>query len=188
MKIEKRNWTINLGGPNRGKDIERELTIREFKSNFNQLMDAYTKGDNQTLELPLSVNGKPLDTHFLAAKDVDPTPGRIRADLSEGTIEKNEKANPYSDYKNLSETKAVVEFDPESRQTQRYSATTPKIAFDASFQEGELAGIVSEKHDGSYRETLTFSNDGKTVIFESEEKVADDAEPKVKGEWFLAMA
>lgn len=187
MKIEKRNWTINLGGPNRGKNIERELTLREFKSSFNQLMDAYTQGDNQNIELPLTVNGKKLDDHFLVARDADPTPGRILTDLSEGTIEKNEKANPYTYYKNLSETKAVVEFDPESGQTQRYSATTKNMAFDVSFQEGELAEVVSEKHDGSYREVLTFSSDGKTVSFQSEEKVEDGAEPKVKGEWFLAM-
>ncbi|MCA9776234.1 MAG: hypothetical protein KC800_05940 [Candidatus Eremiobacteraeota bacterium] len=187
MKIEKRNWTITLGGANRGKDIDRELTVREFKSNFEQMMDAFVQGDNQSLKLPITVDGKHIDTHYLAVEDADPTPGRILADLADGTIQKNEKANPYTNYENRSKRKAIFEFDPESGKPQRYSTTSDRMAFDVSFQDGQLQEIASEKYDGTYRESVTFSNDGKTVSFQSEEKVEGEDGPKVKGEWFLSM-
>lgn len=187
MQVNKKNWTVQLGVRNKGKDLDREIRVKSFQSRLSKILDAYKAGDNGEIQMPLAVRGKFIDTHVLSVQDLDDTSGRILSDMSDGTIERIDPTS-IDEYNNGSNLRVIVEFDVDSGNIEHYSGTTSMHNFDASFREGELQQIVSTQADGTYREVFQFSEDGKTVTFSSEERVEDGEEAKVDSEWFLSLA
>jgi hypothetical protein len=184
MEVHKSNWTINLGGPTRGADINKEIAISKLKVGLDAAMDAYKAGDNAEYRIPVSN----VKDHVLVGKDLDSQQGRVLVDLASGHFEAKEKGgytNPY--YTNDSKLKAAVEFDPATGQSLRYSGTNGVMNFDITYKSGQLSEIATGSADGSYRETVTFSENGKTVTFNSEQQVEDPKDAAKDRAWFLSL-
>lgn len=185
MQVHQRNWTINLGGPTRSGDLKKEIEITKLKTSLAGTVDAYKAGDNAEYRLPLSN----LEDHVLAGQDLDPGQGRILADLSSGKIvakDKDGRTGPH--YQNQNKLQAAVEFDPATGQALRYSGSNGALNFDITYQAGHLSEIATESVDGTYRETVTFSNDEKTVTFHSEQQIKDRKDEVENREWFFSLA
>lgn len=184
MQVHQNNWTINLGGPTRGADLEREIGISKLKTRVAATVDAYKAGDNGEYRLPLNN----IKDHVLAGNDLDPQPGRILADLAGGSIEAKEKGgrtNSY--YQNQNTLKAAIEFDPATGQALRYSGSNGSLSFDITYKAGQLSEIATESADGTYKETVVFSENGKTVTFNSEQQVEDPKDAASGRAWFLSL-
>ena len=184
MQVHQNNWTINLGGPTRGADLPREIDISKLKVGITATVDAYKAGDNAEYRVPLSN----VADHVLVGKDLDPQAGRVLVDLASGHFEAKEtggRTNPY--YQNQSTLKAAIEFDPATGQALRYSGSNGSLNFDITYKSGQLSEIGTESADGTYKETVSFSENGKTVTFHSEQQVEDGKDAAKDRAWFLSL-
>lgn len=175
MRIHNRDWSITLGGPNRGQDLQRETEVARVKAEIHESMDRYKTGDNADVTLPTKNYEEEL-----RVTDLDQNPDRVVADLSTGVVYSTTENGTV----NIDQRKVVAEFDPTTGQPQRYSSTDGKTEYDVAFQSGEIKTITTNTPDGSYKEVVNFSNDGKVVAFQSTELLQEGASESQES-WFL---
>ncbi|MFA5505587.1 MAG: hypothetical protein WC314_17970 [Vulcanimicrobiota bacterium] len=184
MQVHQRNWTINVGGPNRGQDINREIQIQKLKRSLDATVDIFKAGDNGEYRVSI-----PNSAEDLVGRDLDPQPGRVLADFSEGKFIRKHDGSPLDPfvYKNKNELKAAFEFDPATGHALSYSGNNGPLNFDVAYESGQLIEIKTESTDGTYQESVKFSADGKVATFHSEQKVEEGKEADNDRTWFLSL-
>lgn len=183
MQVNKRSWTINLGGPNPGKDIGREISLANFKKSLDETADMFKAADNGEYRSPV----RNIADHVLVGPDLDPQPGRVLADFTKGKFaskKEGQRTNPY--YTNQSQLKCAFEFDPATGNALSYSGRAGVLSFDVVYEAGQIKEVKTESADGTYQELVKFSPDGKVVTFSSEQKLKEGEKAENRS-WFLAL-
>ncbi|MFA5505224.1 MAG: hypothetical protein WC314_19420 [Vulcanimicrobiota bacterium] len=186
MQVHRRSWTINLGGPNPGKDIGRELDVSKLKKGLSETADMFKAGDNGEYRTPL-----PNRTDCVwVGRDLDPRPGRVLADysdFSQGSFTAAQEGGLVRSYFTPNELKCAFEFDPATGHALSYSGENQGLCFDVTYADGRLKEVKTGSASGDYQESITFSADGKVATFNSEQKLEEGEEADENRKWFLAL-
>jgi hypothetical protein len=81
----------------------------------------------------------------------------------------------------------VVEFEPDTGKTTRLAGISSGSEFEAQFNDGNISSLSLKTRDGLYSENLSFSGDGKTITFNSQETTSDDLKESVERNGFLTI-